>query len=93
MISGHCVAFLGVSYFGQILMLWYLMLAIGGFLAEGLQHQNTTFKSSLSLGIQNSYGCINNNNWNTKEITCDCLKSIYRQGGKVDFEIIVIDNG
>jgi len=34
MIIGHCVAFLGVSYFGQITMLWYMMLAIAGLLAE-----------------------------------------------------------
>lgn len=31
---GHCIAFLGVSYFGQIMMLWYLMLSIIGFLAD-----------------------------------------------------------
>ena len=34
MIIGHCVAFLGVSYFGQITMLWYMMLAIAGLLVE-----------------------------------------------------------
>ena len=34
MIIGHCVAFFGVSYFGQITMLWYMMLAIAGLLAE-----------------------------------------------------------
>jgi hypothetical protein len=26
--------FLGVSYFGQTIMIWYLTVAIGGFLAE-----------------------------------------------------------
>ncbi len=31
---GHCVAFFGVSYFGQITMLWYMTLAVAGFLAE-----------------------------------------------------------
>ncbi len=31
---GHCVAFLGVSYFGQICLLWYLMLGIIGFVAQ-----------------------------------------------------------
>ncbi len=31
---GHCVAFLGVSYFGQIMMWWYMTLAIVGFLNE-----------------------------------------------------------
>jgi len=34
MIIGHCAAFLGVSYFGQITMLWYMMLAIAGLLTE-----------------------------------------------------------
>jgi len=33
-IMGHCIAFFGVSYFGQIMMLWYMMLAIVGFLLE-----------------------------------------------------------
>lgn len=28
---GHCVSFLGVSYFGQIILVWYLLLAITGF--------------------------------------------------------------
>lgn len=32
--AGHCVAFFGVSYFGQINMLWYMMLAMVGLLAE-----------------------------------------------------------
>lgn len=31
---GHCVGFWGVSYFGQITMLWYMNLAIVSFLAE-----------------------------------------------------------
>jgi hypothetical protein len=31
---GHCVAFLGASYFGQIMMWWYMTLAIVGFLNE-----------------------------------------------------------
>ncbi len=30
-ILGHCVAFLGVSYFGQIMMLWYMTLAAVSF--------------------------------------------------------------
>jgi hypothetical protein len=34
MISGHCAAFFGVSYFGQIVMLWYLMLAWVAFISD-----------------------------------------------------------
>jgi hypothetical protein len=29
---GHCLSFLGVSYFGQILMIWYLLLANAAFI-------------------------------------------------------------
>ncbi|MFB0555255.1 MAG: glycosyltransferase family 2 protein [Phycisphaerae bacterium] len=31
-------------------------------------------------------------NWNTRSILCDCLRSIYDQGGERDIEVIVIDN-
>lgn len=31
-------------------------------------------------------------NWNTKEITLDCLKSVYQQTQKINFEVIVVDN-
>jgi len=31
-------------------------------------------------------------NWNTQDILCDCLRSIYEQGGEIDLEVIVIDN-
>ncbi|MHC4212023.1 MAG: hypothetical protein ACYSWP_01495 [Planctomycetota bacterium] len=34
---GHCFAFIGVSYFGQIVMLWYLMLSIIGLLNEKIR--------------------------------------------------------
>ena len=30
----HCIAFFGVSYFGQMTMLWYMMLAVVGLLVE-----------------------------------------------------------
>ncbi len=33
-ILGHCVSFFGVSYFGQIMMLWYMTLAMVGFLYD-----------------------------------------------------------
>ncbi len=40
-ILGHCVAFLGVSYFGQITMWWYMTLAMVSFLSEERQwHAN-----------------------------------------------------
>jgi len=31
-------------------------------------------------------------NWNTREITCDCLKSVYEQTHNVSYEVIVVDN-
>ncbi len=31
-------------------------------------------------------------NWNTQQIICDCLRSIYSQPGKNNCEVIVIDN-
>jgi len=34
-IIGHCVAFFGVSYYGQIMMWWFLLLAIVGFITDG----------------------------------------------------------
>jgi len=30
--------------------------------------------------------------WNTRQITCDCIRSIYGQPSKVDYEAIVVDN-
>lgn len=32
-------------------------------------------------------------NWNTREMTLECLASIYRQTTRISFEVIVIDNG
>lgn len=31
-------------------------------------------------------------NWNTAQITCDCLESVYRQTQGISFEVIVVDN-
>jgi len=39
----HCAAFMGVSYFGQITMLWYMMLAIAALLTE--------YKDSLESSV------------------------------------------
>jgi hypothetical protein len=35
-ILAHCLSFLGVSYFGQIMVVWYMSLAIAGLFAEYL---------------------------------------------------------
>jgi hypothetical protein len=47
---GHCISFLGVSYFGQIIMLWYLVLAIVGFVVDSkkpaIKHAYTTADAS-----------------------------------------------
>ena len=58
MMIGHCVAFLGVSYFGQITMLWYMMLAIAGLLVEYesflANAANRAYSAKLSLaGAEN----------------------------------------
>lgn len=31
-------------------------------------------------------------NWNTREMTCDCLRSIYEQTREIRFEVILVDN-
>ncbi|MFC1781152.1 hypothetical protein ACFLZ8_02685 [Planctomycetota bacterium] len=36
-IAGNCIAFFGISYFGQMIMLWYLMLAWVAFLSNSTQ--------------------------------------------------------
>jgi len=37
-ILGHCIAFFGVSYFGQIMVLWYMTLAMVSFLSEAQEN-------------------------------------------------------
>ena len=37
-ILGHCIAFFGVSYFGQIMVLWYMTLAVVSFLYNDKKH-------------------------------------------------------
>lgn len=32
-------------------------------------------------------------NWNTRDMTLECLASIYRQTTRISFEVIVVDNG
>jgi len=40
---GHCISFIGVSYFGQIVGLWYFTLAIIGFLTERKEKKTQEF--------------------------------------------------
>ena len=51
-VIGHCVAFLGVSYFGQIHMWWYMTLAIVSFLSEGHKREEygVTYQLITELG-------------------------------------------
>jgi len=44
---GHCLSFIGVSYFGQIMMLLYLMFAIVGFVYEMSMRQSEVAAISL----------------------------------------------
>ena len=55
-IAGHCIAFLGVSYFGQIKMLWYIMLAMVSLLLE-YKHslENSTYQN---LPVDISYAAL-----------------------------------
>ncbi len=48
-ILGHCIAFFGVSYFGQITMLWYMTLAAVSFLYDGKEHNQyaITYQTTL----------------------------------------------
>jgi len=48
-ILGHCVSFLGVSYFGQIMMWWYMTLAAVSFLYEDKKRSRriVTYQTTL----------------------------------------------
>ncbi len=46
-ILGHCLSFIGVAYFGQIMMLFYLTLAIAGFIYEQSLSQPAPAKSRV----------------------------------------------
>ena len=47
----HCVIFIGVSYFGQITMLWYLTLAMIGSLAPSARRSQPRKISSQAPGV------------------------------------------
>jgi hypothetical protein len=50
-IIGHCVSFMGVSYFGQIMMLLYLMFAVSGLIYE-MSLQQIPVKSLFVPAVQ-----------------------------------------
>ena len=52
-IFGHCVAFMGVSYFGQIKMLWYMTLAVVGFLFESRANEKDAVIYQHVLPVSN----------------------------------------
>ena len=54
-ILGHCVSFLGVSYFGQIMMLWYMTLAAVSFLYEDKKRSKriVTYQTTLPRRQEN----------------------------------------
>lgn len=51
----HCTNFLGVSYFGQIHIIWYLLLAMIGSMAVYSEHQMKTMPK-ISIRRQKSVG-------------------------------------
>jgi len=54
-ILGHCVAFFGVSYFGQIMMWWYMTLAAVSFLYEDKKRSRriVTYQTTLPRRQEN----------------------------------------
>lgn len=49
-LAGHCVGFLGVSYFGQIVLQWYLMLAVVGFVTQYRLRLDEMITQSRAIG-------------------------------------------
>jgi hypothetical protein len=61
-ILGHCIAFIGVSYFGQIRMLLYLILAVVGTIYE--KAPTESFKVIATVPVHTSVnrnGCLHSN--------------------------------
>ena len=52
---GHCTAFLGVAYFGQITMLWYMMLATVSLLVEYKIHLEKTVPNVMPVNLSYSF--------------------------------------
>lgn len=50
-IIGHCVSFFGVSYFGQIIMWWYMILAMVGVLNESKAHKKFVVKRQVTTKL------------------------------------------
>lgn len=55
-IIAHCAAFMGVSYFGQITMLWYMMLAIVALLVEYKDLLESSVYKAVSVNLSCTTG-------------------------------------
>lgn len=53
---GHCVAFLGVSYFGQINLLWYLVLSIISFVLDTENQRRSAVRPLLIVETAKQIG-------------------------------------
>lgn len=54
---GHCVSFLGVSYFGQIIFVWYLLLAMAGFCYGRASAKTAVAVRKPAIDGRVSYSC------------------------------------
>jgi hypothetical protein len=54
---GHCVSFLGVSYFGQIIFVWYLLLAMAGFCYSKVYAKTEAVAGRAPIRSRVSYSC------------------------------------